>query len=308
MDWNDLRIFATVAENLSFTRAGQILDLSQPAVSRHVALLEEELKIALFRRHPSGIVLTEAGQELLRSVQEMNNRLSIALSRINEIQERPEGRLRVTTSVTFGSAWLSSRMNLFHSRYPDISVSLLLVDNTELDLLKGEADVAIRYARQSQPNLVQLPLMTINYRVFASREYLSRRGVPKNVADLDSHDIIIYGEDINAPVQDMNWLLEVGAKPGKLRKPALRVNSVYGIFRAVRSGLGIAALPNYVSEEDANLVEILPNLEGPSIKAYYVYPLELKHSSRINSLRDFLIEQVAEYQKQQIRPNQSRSK
>ena len=297
MDWNDLRIFATVAELLSFTKAGQILDLSQPAVSRHVALLEEELKIALFRRHPSGIVLTEAGQELLRSVQEMNNRLSIALSRINEIQERPEGRLRITTSVTFGSAWLSSRMNLFHSKFPDISVSLLLVDNTELDLLKGEADVAIRYARQSQPNLVQLPLMTINYRIFASKEYLARKGVPKTVNDLDSHDIIIYGEDVNAPVSDMNWLLEVGAKPGRIRRPALRVNSVYGIFRAVRSGLGIAALPNYVSEEDANLTEILRDLEGPSIKAYFVYPLELKHSSRINSLRDFLLEQVLEYQR-----------
>jgi DNA-binding transcriptional LysR family regulator len=301
MDWNELRIFSTVAELCSFTRAGRSLNLSQSAVSRHIAALEAELKMALFRRHPTGIILTEAGQELHRSVQEMNNRLSIALARINEIQDRPEGPLRITTSVTFGSAWLSSRMNLFHSRFPEISVSLLLVDNAELDLLKGEADVAIRYARQSQPNLVQLPLMSINYHIFASKEYLARRGVPKTAADLDKHDIIIYGEDVTAPVQDMNWLLEVGAKPGKVRQPALRVNSVYGIFRAVRGGLGIAALPNYVSEEDSNLVEILPDLRGPSIKAYYVYPLELKHSSRINALRDFLLEQVSEYQRQYSR-------
>lgn len=301
MDWNELRIFATVAELGSFTRAGRALNLSQSAVSRHIATLEGELKVALFRRHPTGIVLTEAGEELHRSVQEMNNRLSIALARINEIHEKPEGPLRITTSVTFGSAWLSSRMNLFHARFPEISVSLLLVDNAELDLLKGDADVAIRYVRQSQPNLVQLPLMTIHYHIFASQEYLARRGTPKTPADLDNHDIIVYGDDVAAPVQDMNWLLELGAAPGKRRRPALRVNSVYGIFRAVRSGLGIAALPYYLSEEVPNLEEILPDQRGPSIKAYYVYPLELKHSKRITALRDFLLEQVAEYNKSHAR-------
>ena len=306
MDWNELRIFAMVAELCSFTRAGRILNLSQSAVSRHIGALEGELKVALFRRHPTGIVLTEAGQELHRAVQEMSKNLSIALARINEIQERPEGPLRITTSVTFGSAWLSSRMNLFRLQYPDISVSLLLVDNAELDLLKGEADVAIRYAQQSQPNLVQLPLMTINYHVFASREYLDKRGIPKSTRDLDRHDIIVYGEDVAAPVRDMNWLLEVDTKPDHPRQPALRVNSVYGIFRAVKSGLGIAALPYYLSEEDANLVEILPELEGPSIKAYYVYPLELKHSKRIVALRDFLLAQVADYQRSYVSRRRSK--
>jgi DNA-binding transcriptional LysR family regulator len=300
MDWNELRIFTTVAELCSFTRAGRTLNLSQSAVSRHIGALEGELKVALFRRHPTGIVLTEAGQELHRAVQEMNQNLSIGLARINEIQERPEGPLRITTSVTFGSAWLSSRMNLFRSHYPEIAVSLLLVDNAELDLLKGEADVAIRYVQQSQPNLVQLPLMTINYHVFASKEYLNKRGTPKIARELDQHDIIVYGEDVAAPVRDMNWLLEVDTKPGHPRHPALTVNSVYGIFRAVKSGLGIAALPYYLSEEDANLVEIFPELEGPAIKAYYVYPMELKHSRRIVALRDFLLEQVAEYQRNYI--------
>jgi len=197
-------------------------------------------------------------------------------------------------------------MNLFRLQYPDISVSLLLVDNAELDLLKGEADVAIRYAQQSQPNLVQLPLMTINYHVFASREYLDKRGIPKSTRDLDRHDIIVYGEDVAAPVRDMNWLLEVDTKPDHPRQPALRVNSVYGIFRAVKSGLGIAALPYYLSEEDANLVEILPELEGPSIKAYYVYPLELKHSKRIVALRDFLLAQVADYQRSYVSRRRSK--
>lgn len=99
--------------------------------------------------------------------------------------------------------------------------------------------------------------------------------MPEVPADLDAHKLIVYGDDVQAPVDDINWLLEEGRDPGNPREPALRVNSVYGIYRAVRSGLGIAALPYYLSEESHNLVEILPEIKGPSIDAFFVYPEEL---------------------------------
>ncbi|MFQ5995816.1 MAG: LysR family transcriptional regulator [Acidiferrobacterales bacterium] len=294
MDWDRLRIFVAVAEAGSFTRAGKQLNLSQSAVSRQISALERSLRVSLFHRHARGLVLTEQGEDFHRAVQEMSAKLAMAEARINESREQPEGPLKITTSVAFGSAWLTSRMNKFHTLYPDISVSLLLVDNLELDLSLRQADVAIRFTGQQQPNLIQRRLMTIRYHVFGAQEYLDKHGVPKTPEELNDHEIIVYGEEIPAPVAHMNWLLEAGADAGKKREPALRVNSVYGIFRAAKSGLGIAALPYYLSNEAPELVEILPELRGPSIEAYFVYPEELRHSKRIAAVRDFLLRQVEE--------------
>lgn len=297
MDLNQLRVFNTVAEAGSFTRAAKMLNLSQSAVSRQIGSLEATLKVPLFHRHPSGITLTELGEEFHKVVKGCFDQLAVGLARVNEFREKPEGPLRITTTVTFGSAWLSSRMNTFHTRCPDIAVSLRLVDNVELDLLKGEADVAIRFQPQTQPRLVQRYLMTMRYHVFASQEYLDEHGTPETATDLDDHQVIVYGEDTASPINNINWLLAAGMTPERPRLPALCVNSVYGIYRAVRSGLGIAALPYYLSEEGPNLVEILPELKGPTFDVFYVYPEELRHSKRVAVVRDFLVSEAEEYKK-----------
>lgn len=302
LSWDRLRVFLTVADIGSFTRAGRELGLSQSAISRQIGALEAALGVSLFNRHARGLVLTEQGEDLLGTVREMSNLLGMGLARINESSQQPQGPLRITTTVAFGSAWLASRMNVFHTLYPDVSVSLLLADNVQLDLSLRQADLAIRFEPQTQLNLVQRHLMTIRYHVFASRDYLRRRGSPRSARDLDEHEIIVYGEDFPEPVAGINWLLEVGATDDAPREPALRVNSVYGIFRAVESGMGIAALPYYMSDESDKLVEVLPDLEGPTIDAYLVYPEELRHSRRIAVVRDFLLGQVAEDAGQQDMP------
>jgi DNA-binding transcriptional LysR family regulator len=266
--------------------------LSQSAVSRQISILEKELQTPLFLRTSQGLVLTEGGEDFFATVQSMANKLSMGVARINEWREKPQGPLRITTSLAFGSGWLTARINKFHQVYPDISLSLLLVDDLELDLLLREADCALRFARQKHPSLIQRVLMKVRYHVFASQAYLDRRGTPQSVEDLDHHDIIVYGEDARAPITDMNWLLSVNRPEGQPRKPTLRVNSVYGIYRAVESGLGIAALPYYVTEEAPDLVEVLPELRGPVFEVSFVYPEELKHSRRIQALRDFLVEEA----------------
>jgi DNA-binding transcriptional LysR family regulator len=294
MDWGPLRVFYIVATAGSFTSAGRLLNLSQSAVSRQIAGLERELKVALFHRHVRGLVLTESGDNLYRTVSEMAERMAVGLASVDECREAPKGSLKITTSLAFGSAWLTSRINKFHSMFPDITVSLLLIDNLELDLSLRQADIAIRFAPQTRPNLIQRRLMTIQYHIFASKEYLQRRGVPKSAKELDRHDVIVYGDDLPGPVNNLNWLLEAGATLGKRREPTLRVNNIYGIFRAVVSGLGIAALPYYVVEGRPELVEILPELEGPQMEAFLVYPEELRHSRRIDAVRDFLLQEVRE--------------
>jgi DNA-binding transcriptional LysR family regulator len=133
----------------------------------------------------------------------------------------------------------------------------------------------------------------MHYHVYAAPEYLKEKGMPKTAKDLDNHQLVVYGEDATPPVENLNWLLEVGVKDGGSRKPVLRVNSIYGIFRAVQSGLGIAALPDYMSREAGNLVEVLPKIKGPSIDVYFVYPEELRKNKRIGVLRDFLVDKLA---------------
>jgi DNA-binding transcriptional LysR family regulator len=292
MDWDPLRIFLAVAKAGSFTQAGKTVGLSQSAVSRQVAKLEKSLGISLFHRHPRGLVLTEQGEDLYHTVKDMSAKLAMAEAIINESRDRPEGPLKITTTVGFGSAWLTSRMNEFNTLFPDIAVTLLLTDSVELDLSMREADVAIRFARQSQPNLIQRKLMSIRYHVFASTEYLAEHGTPRQVKDLDHHQIIVYGDETPAPITDINWLLEAGAGHGHPQEPALRVNSIYGIYRAVLSGLGLAALPYYMSDDSPELVEVLPELRGPSFDVFFVYPEELRHSKRITSVRDFLVDAV----------------
>ena len=139
--------------------------------------------------------------------------------------------------------------------------------------------------------------MTIRYHVFASKSFLENNGIPKTVADLDSLPLIVYGDEVPAPVDDINWLLTAGRRVDDPREPTFRVNSIHGIYRAVLSGLGVAALPYYLSEESSYLQEILPYLKGPTIEAYFVYPEELRHSKRIEVLRDFLLDEVRVYNK-----------
>ena len=292
MDWDKLRIFHAVAHAGSFTRAGEALNLSQSAVSRQISTLEESLQVKLFHRHARGLKLTEQGDRLFRTAHEVYGKLAMAEARIAESRERPQGPLKITTTVAFGSIWLTSRIKDFVGLYPDIEVSLVLADS-ELDLSMREADAAIRMTPPRQPDLIQRHLMTMYYHVYAAPGYLKEKGMPKTAEDLDNHQLVVYGVDAKPPIDNLNWLLEIGVKDGGRRKPVLRVNSIYGIFRAVQSGLGIAALPDYMSREAGNLVEVLPEIEGPSIDVYFVYPEELRKNKRIGVLRDFLVDKLA---------------
>jgi DNA-binding transcriptional LysR family regulator len=292
MDWDKLRIFHAVAEAGSFTHAGEVLHLSQSAVSRQVSALEAGLKVSLFHRHARGLKPTEQGELLYRTAHEVFVKLAMAEARITENKDRPKGPLKVSTTVAFGSVWLTSRIKRFVNLYPEIEVSLVLAD-TELDLSMREADAAIRMEPPRQPDLIQKHLLNISYHVYAAPEYLDERGIPKTPQDLDAHDLIVYGDDAKPPIANLNWLLEVGTKDNKKRRPTLKVNSIYGIFRAVQSGLGIGALPDYFIREAGNLVELLPELRGPSINMYFVYPEELRRSKRIVVLRDFLVSEMS---------------
>jgi len=293
MDWDKLRIFHAVAEAGSFTHAGDKLHLSQSAVSRQISALEISVKTPLFHRHARGLILTEQGETLYRTVKEVFYKLSMAQARLAESKDRPSGQLKVTTTVAFGSTWLAPHIKEFIDLYPEVDLSLLLSDQ-EVDLGMRQADVAIRMTPPRQPDLIQRPLMTFKSHVYGAQEYIEKHGTPQKPEDLDNHKIIIFGEDAAQPVSSVNWLLHQGEDDDHPRKPVFQVNNQYGVYRAVRSGLGLAALSEFMIQEDSNLEHVLPELEGPPTQAYFVYPEELRHSKRITVFRDFLLRKVAE--------------
>jgi DNA-binding transcriptional LysR family regulator len=293
MDWDKLRVFHAVAEAGSFTHAGESLNLSQSAVSRQISALEESLSVPLFHRHARGLILTEQGELLFRTAREVFAKLAMAEGLISESKDRPKGPLKITTTVAFGSIWLTPRIREFLDLYPEIQVSLV-VDDSELDLSMREADVAIRMSPPRQPDLIQRHLVSVQVHIYASSDYVQKHGAPKRPEELEEHRIIVYGEDARPPVPGVNWLLEVGNKPGHDRRPILTVNNTYGMLRAIMSGLGVAALPDFVASEQQGLVRILPELSGPPNEAYFVYPEELRTSKRISVFRDFLLRKVAE--------------
>jgi len=294
MDWDKLRVFHAVAEAGSFTHAGEALNLSQSAVSRQISALEESLNVPLFHRHARGLILTEQGELLFRTARDVFSKLSMTEAMLTESREHPKGPLKVTTTVAFGTVWLTPRIREFLTIYPDIQLTML-IDDTELDLGMREADIAIRMSAPRQPDLIQRHLMTIKFHIYGHVSYLKRRGMPKTPHDLDQHDLIVFPAENRVSFTGINnWLLEVGDPPAGSRKSILRVNNIYAIYRAVESGLGLAALPDYMVEGNRDLVRVMPEISGPKLEAYFVYAEELRHSKRIAVFRDFLIKKVGE--------------
>jgi DNA-binding transcriptional LysR family regulator len=294
MDWDKLKIFHTVAEASSFTKASTILNLSQSAISRQIQALESDLKVQLFERHARGLVLTENGEYLYKSAHEVITKLKDVESNLSGHKDKLNGKLTVTTVVSFGTTWLTPRIKEFMDLNPEIEVELIF-DDKELDLSTRQADVAIRMRRPKQLNLIQKKFVDFNYHIYGSNEYLEKNSYPKNFKDLDKHKFITYGRGAPSPVYNPDWVLKIGAKEGTKRKSVMKVNSVYGLLLAVQSGVGLAALPDYITHNIPNLTKVLPAEPGKPTETYFVYPASLKNNARLMAFRNFIFSKVNEW-------------
>jgi DNA-binding transcriptional LysR family regulator len=294
MDWDKLKIFHAVAQAGSFTEASGTLNLSQSAISRQIQSLELTLKISLFERHARGLSLTEDGEILFKTANEVIIHLKAVETSLMEKKDKPSGKLIVTTVVGFGSIWLTPRIKEFMDKYPEMEVEVIVTDK-ELDLSTREADVAIWMRQPTQLSYIQKKLIDINYHIYGSPKYLEENGYPNTVKDLDKHKFIVYGKGTPSPLSQTDWILKVGKKDSSKRKSVMRVNNIYSLLLAVESGVGLAALPYYMVQEKSTLVKVLPNIEGPKYEAHFVYPQSLKNVARIKSFRDFIFDKVNEW-------------
>ena len=234
----------------------------------------------------------------MESAKAIASKIAATSSLLSESKEEPSGPLRVTANQGFGSFWLTSHLKEFLDLYPEITINLLVLD-AELDLSMREADVAIRLTPPSKPDLIQRKLRTAHTHLYASPVYLETAPPLETVDDLDRQRLIDYGTGTPPPVPSLNWVLEAGRDeddPRPPRAPALSINNVYGMLRAVQKGAGVASLPDYLGSISGRLVRVLPQLEGPGFDVYFVYPEEMRASARIGVFRDFLVKKMGEQQ------------
>ena len=295
MDWDKLKIFHAVAEAGSFTSATVILNLSQSAISRQIQSLEEDLKVKLFERHARGLTLTENGEYVYKTAHEVISKLKEVETTLSDKKDKPSGKIVVTTVMSFGTTWLTPRIQEFMDLNPEIEVDLVF-HNKQLDLSTRQADIGIFMRRPKQLNYIQKKLIDLNYHIYGSPKYLEKHGYPKTINDLNKHKFISFGKGAPSPVYNPDWALKLGMKDNKKRKTCMRVNSVYGLLLAVQSGVGLAALPDYITVKQPNIVKVLPNIEGPITEAHFVYPASLKNVARITSFRNFLFSKIQEWE------------
>ncbi|MEP2946211.1 MAG: LysR family transcriptional regulator [Lentilitoribacter sp.] len=288
LDWDKLRIFHAAAEAGSFTHAADKLHLSQSAISRQVSALEHEVNSKLFHRHARGLILTEQGELLFRTADDVLHRLETARMQLIETNERPSGSLRVTTTVGLGQGWLTGHIHEFLSLYDDIRLQLLL-DNDEIDVGMRTADCAIRLRRPHESDLIQRKLFTVHFHVYASPHYINKFGELKSLDDLDNHRIITFGEPAPSYLLEMNWLQSLGRSADNPRTPHLQINSLPAVRRACMRGIGISLLPDYMVSKEDGLVQLQINADIPSFDTYFCYPEEMKNVAKLQVFRDFLV-------------------
>ena len=293
MDWDKLKIFHAVAEAGSFTNATTVLNISQSAISRQIQSLEQDLKVQLFERHARGLTLTENGEYVYKTAHEVISKLKEVETSLGDQKNKPSGKLTITTVRSFGTHWLTPRIQEFMNLNPEIEIELIF-DDKELDLSLRQADIGIFMRRPKQLNYIQRKLVDINYHIYGSTRYLEKYGIPKTTNDLNKHRFISFGKGAPSPVFNPDWALKLGNKDSKKRKPIMKVNSVMGLLLAVESGVGLAALPDYLVSQSQNVIKVLPKSEGPITEAHFVYPQSLKNVARVQAFRNFLYSKLSE--------------
>lgn len=286
MDWDKLRIFREVARAGKLSTASEILGISQSALSRQISALEYGMSTQLFHRHARGIILTEKGNILYKAVEEMGRELEGATTRIQDDKLEAAGRLRVTTTVGFGTLWLVPRLPALFARHPHLEIDLVLEERV-LDLSMREADVAIRMKEPSQSDLVRRRLMQSRLRLYCSLAFIDSHGMPRHAEDLNGQRIASFAEHQTSAgsklIRRLNEAIDL---------MPMTINNYYGVLQCVRNGLGAGVLPDYLHQHFQDMVQILPEFESDDVPIYLAYPSELRDSRKLQVFRDFILDQA----------------
>lgn len=282
LDWDDLRTFLAISRYGTLSAASRALGVQQSTMGRRLTAMEERVGARLLTKTPRGYVLTPAGEAVLGNVERMEGEALAAERLITGQDVRLEGRIRLTCVESLAVTILSPVLAAFHAQYPGISVDVI-TDVRALNLARREADVALRFAPPSQGDVAVRKVAQTATGVYASPEYLTRRGIPDFAAGTPGHSIIQTDEDL-LELPEMAWF------SGLMRDAnvALRSNSRLLHVAAAEAGLGMACLMRYLGDASMRLQRVPTPSVPPTRTLWLVVHNDIRHMPRIRALTDFL--------------------
>ena len=287
-DWSLVRSFLAALEAGSLLGAARRLNVSQPTLGRHIAELESQLGLVLFERTGRGLIATAAALKLADAARAMEAGALQLARQTSGAQNRLSGTVRITASQPVACYVMPPILAAMRRELPDIQVELES-SNTVSNLLRREADIALRMVRPDQATLVAKKIGLVPVGVFASTDYLARRGTPLKATDLLAHELVGYdkGEDILRGFRGFGY-------PVTRELFALRSDDLIVQWQAVRAGLGVGFLANFMVRADPDIQCVLPTLPLPELPMWLTVHREIRTSPRIRAVFDFLAERISE--------------
>jgi DNA-binding transcriptional LysR family regulator len=291
-DWHLFRTFLAVVREGSLSSAARALGTTQPTMGRQVAALEASLGVKLFTRSLDGLSPTEAGLRLIPSAETMAAAAEAAQRSASGEVDEEHGTVRITASDVIGSEVLPSILASFHAAHPRISVELALSNRNE-DLLRGDADIAVRMVRPTQGALVAKQIGRIDIALYAHQRYLKEHTLPRRLEYLRQHAWIGYDRD-----QTYARLLErrVGMQFSR-DMFAFRSDSDLAQLAALRAGFGIGACQLGIARRDRNLVPVMHTELAISMEVWLAMHRDLRGSRRVRLMFDHLAVNLIRYAK-----------
>ena len=285
MDWDNARIFLTVARTGQFLAAARQLNLDHATIARRITALELALGAKLFDRRTSGCAITATGERFLMAAERIETEMLSAQADITATDLSVSGTVRIGAPDGFGTLFLSSRLGALARLHPALTVQLVPVPRA-FSLNKREADIAITIDRPEAGRLAVRKLVDYTLHLYAARSYLEQNATPQLPADLMNHQLVTYVQDILfSPA--LNFMPEVFC--AQYRR--LECASAVGQYEAVRSGAGIGILHDYHAAADTRLQRVLPKLVFE--RSYWlVTHLDNRNSLRIRAVMDFIADEV----------------
>lgn len=291
-DWGLYRSFLAVAGEGSLSAAARMLGMTQPSLGRHVRELEATLGVALFTRSPQGLTLTEVGAELAEHARGMAAASAALRRAASGSRQEVRGVVRITCSEVIGGEVLPAMLAGLRRQQPGIVIELSLSDATE-DLLRKDADIAVRMLRPSQGALVARRVGAIGLGLFAHRRYLKERGTPRTLADLHRHALI--GFDRETPALRAMRGRVPGGEVYAREHFALRTDSPLAQLAALRAGYGIGACQRALARRERQLLPVLPEAFGLDLDTWLVMHEDQRANRRVRLVYDYLFEALAAY-------------
>ena len=281
-DWSLVRSFLAVLEKGSLLAASRDLQLSQPTIGRHVAELESQLGLVLFDRNGRGLLPTEAAYHLADSARIMQSGADQLARNVMGADLGASGTVRITASQPVSCYVLPPLLAQMRLSLPDVQVELV-ASNEVSNLLRREADIAVRMVQPQQASIIARRVGKVTLRACAHQDYLRRRGVPRQPNDLLAHDLI--GGDRNDDT--LKGFAAQGLVVGR-EQFAFRSDDLIVVWQAVRAGLGVGFVSEYLIRSDSAVIPVLPKLKIEPLPVWLAVHKEIRTSKRIRAAYDFL--------------------